>query len=145
MAPTTDLVTDAALTDAVAARLTPPKAAGVSSFTLHDPLELLARIALLPLVEPDARDAARGRLAWLGQAYADAGEEVGEPGPRAYDDLAIAADHLVAAIDAGELDDADATAAWLAERATATELAQLLADDVIPRLSAAGHGSILLF
>lgn len=141
----TDLLTDAQLTDAVAEQLTPPKADGVDSFTLHAPLELLARTALLPLVEPSGRDAARDRLAWLGDAYAAAGDGVPEPGARAYDDLGTAAAHLTAAIDAGELDDADAVAAWLAEHATADELARLLADDVVPRLSAAGHGSILLY
>ncbi len=142
---TTAVLTDAQLTDVVAARLTPPKADGVTSFTLHAPLELLARTALLPLVEPVARDAARDRLAWLGEAYTAAGDAVDEPAARAYDDLPTAVDHLLAAVAAGELDDADATAAWLAERATADELAHHLADDVIPRLSAAGHGSILLY
>ena len=145
MAVSTDLLTDAQLTDAVAAQLTPPKAEGVNSFTLHAPLELLARTALLPLVEPSARDAARDRLAWLGDTYAAAGESVPEPAPRAYDDVDAAVAHLQAAIGAGELDDADAIAAWLAQRASADELARLLADDVIPRLSAAGHGSILLY
>jgi hypothetical protein len=141
----TDLLTDAQLTDAVAAQLTPPKADGVDSFTLHAPLELLARTALLPMVEPCARDAARDRLARLGEAYVAAGESVPEPAPRAYDDHDTAVAHLLAAIAAGDLDDADAGAAWLAEWATADELARLLADDVIPRLSAAGHGSILLY
>ncbi len=141
----TDLLSDAQLTDSVADRIAHPKADGVTSFTLHAPLELLARTALLPLVEPDARVAARERLAWLGEAYRDAGDEVDEPATRAYDDLATAAVHLTAAINAGEIDDADATAAWLAARATPVELARLLADDVIPRLSAAGHGSILLY
>lgn len=143
--PWTDLLSDAQLTDAVADRIAHPKAGGVNSFTLHAPLELLARTALLPLVEPDARGPARGRLAWLGEAYRDAGDEVDEPAPRAYDDLATAAGHLTAAVNAGEIDDADADAAWLAARATPVELAALLADDVIPRLSAAGHGSILLY
>ena len=145
MALRTDLFSDAQLTDAVADRIAHPKADGVTSFTLHAPLELLARTALLPLVEPDAREAARDRLAWLGEAYRDAGDEVDEPSPRAYDDLATAAGHLTAAVNAGEIDDADATAAWLAVRATPVELARLLADDVIPRLAAAGHGSILLY
>jgi hypothetical protein len=145
MAVSTDLLTDAQLTDAVAAQLSPPKADGVTSFTLHAPLELLARTALLPLVEPGARDAARERLAGLGEAYVAAGAGVPEPAPRAYDDLDTATAHLAAAIAAGELDDADAIAAWLAQRASADELARLLADDVIPRLSAAGHGSILLY
>ena len=141
----TSVLSDAQLTDSVADRLQHPKADGVTSFTLHAPLELLARTALLAYVEADARDAARDRLAWLGQAYADAGDEVGEPGSRAYDDVANAVDHLTAAINAGDLDDADATASWLADWATPVELSRALADDVIPRLSAAGHGSILLY
>jgi hypothetical protein len=141
----TSVLSDAQLTDSVADRLQHPKADGVTSFTLHAPLELLARTALLAHVESDARDAARDRLAWLGRAYAEAGDEVGEPGSRAYDDVANAVDHLTAAINAGDLDDADATAAWLAEWATPVELSRALADDVIPRLSAAGHGSILLY
>lgn len=143
--PRTELLSDAQLTDAVADRVARPKVDGVDSFTLHAPLELLARTALLPLVEPDARGAARDRLAWLGEAFREAGDEVDEPAPRAYDDLATAAGHLTAAVNAGEIDDADATAAWLAAHATPVELAELLADDVIPRLSAAGHGSILLY
>jgi hypothetical protein len=145
MAVRTDLLTDAQLTDAVADQLTPPKADGVDSFTLHAPLELLARTALLPLVEPEAREAARDRLARLGDTYAAAGEGVDPPPARAYDDLDTAVGHLQAALAAGDLDDADAVAAWLADHTTADELAALLADDVIPRLSAAGHGSILLF
>jgi hypothetical protein len=145
MAVSTDLLTDAQLTDAVAAQLSPPKADGVDSFTLHAPLELLARTALLPLVEPGARDAARDRLAWLGTTYVAAGDAAPEPEDRAYDDLGTAVAHLTSAIAAGEIEDADAIAAWLAQRSTADELARLLADDVIPRLSAAGHGSILLY
>jgi len=141
----TDRLTDAQLTDAVADRLARPKADGVTSFTLHAPLELLARTALLPLVEPEARAAARDRLAWLGEAYRAAGSEVDDPAPRAYDDSATAAAHLIAAVDAGEIDDADATAAWLAAHAPPVDLARLLADDIVPRLSAAGHGSILLY
>src|SRR5262245_53460727 len=130
MAVRTDLLTDAQLTDAVAEQLTPPKAEGVNSFTLHAPLELLARTALLPLVEPGARDAARDRLAWLGDSYAAAGEGVDPPPVRAYDDVGTAVGHLQAALAGGELDDADAVAAWLADHTTADELAALLADEV---------------
>jgi hypothetical protein len=136
---------DAELIDGVARRLTPPKADGVTSFTLHAPLELLARTALLPVVEPDGREPARERLAWLGKAYRDAGDEVGPPPRRSFDDPSAAAARLVRAIDAGDLDEADATSVWLTEHLTPVELAAVLADDVIPRLSAAGHGSILLY
>jgi hypothetical protein len=142
---TTAAATDAELSDGVAARLARPKVAAADSFILHAPLEGLARTALLPMVEPDVRDEARARLAWVGETYTAAGEELAPAAPRAYDGVEVATAHLVAAIDAGDLDDADASAAWLAEAVTPVELAALLADDVIPRLSAAAHGSIFLY
>ena len=43
---------DARLCDAAAARIARPKRAPADSFVLHAPLELLARMALLPLVRP---------------------------------------------------------------------------------------------
>lgn len=136
---------DALLCDQVAARVARPKQAPADSFVLHAPLELLARMALLPLVRPDARDAARERLVALGAQYAAAGDEVAEPRPRAYDDERRAASALVAAIAAGELDDADAAAAWLATNVDAGALVRALADEVVPRLAAAAHGSIFLY
>lgn len=141
----TAALTDGQLTDAVADRLAHPKVDGVDSFTLHAPLELLARTALLPLTEPGARDDARARLLHVGERYAAAGPGGPEPAPRAFDDLHTATDRLVACVDRGEIDDADAVASWLADHATPDELAGLLADAVIPRLSAAGHGPILLW
>jgi hypothetical protein len=113
---TTAAATDAELSDGVAARLARPKVAAADSFILHAPLEALARTALLPMVEPDARDEARARLAWVGETYTAAGEELAPAAPRTYDGAEVATAHLVAAVDAGDLDDADASAAWLAER-----------------------------
>jgi hypothetical protein len=142
---TTPPASDARLGDEVAARVARPKRAPADSFVLHAPLELLARMALLPLVRPDARGAARERLAALGTQYAAAGDEVGEPCDRAYDRAEHAAAELVAAIAAGEEDDADAAAAWLAAHLDAESLVRALADDVVPRLAAAAHGSIFLY
>lgn len=107
--------------------------AGAGRLVLHAPLELLARTALLPLVRPDARDEARDRLVALGAQYAAAGDEVGEPRECAYDDPARAASDLVAAIAAGEHDDADAAAAWLAAHLDAAALRRL-SPTTVPRL-----------
>ena len=136
---------DAQLCDDVAACVARPKRAPADSFVLHAPLELLARMALLPLVRPGARGAARERLAALAAEYAAAGDEVGEPRARAYDDPLRAAADLVAAIAAGEDEDADAAASWLATHLDAEALVRALADDVVPRLAAAAHGSIFLY
>ncbi|MBY0276766.1 hypothetical protein K2Z84_15620, partial [Candidatus Binatia bacterium] len=70
---------------------------------------------------------------------------IAEPRERAYDDPLRAAADLVAAIAAGEYEDADAAAAWLATHLDAESLVRALADDVVPRLAAAAHGSIFLY
>lgn len=136
---------DAQLAEVIALVVCRPKVARASSFVLHAPLELLARAALLPMVEPAAREAARQRLLWLGAAYREAGEEVPDPAPGSYDQPAEALAAFRAALSAGDAATADAAAAWLATALTPTELSAALADDILPRLSAAAHGSIFLF
>lgn len=138
-------LSDTQLAEVIALAVSRPKVARASSFVLHAPLELLARAALLPMVEPAAREAARQRLLWLGAAYKEAGEEVPEPAPRSYDQPAEALAAFRAALNAGDSATADAAAAWLAAVLTPSELAAALADDILPRLSAAAHGSIFLF
>jgi hypothetical protein len=139
-------LSDADLAEAVAAQIARPKVAEADSFVLHAPLELLARTALLPYVRPAARDAARSRLAWLGETYAQAGAAIDDPAPaRAWDRPADALAALGRAIDAGELDDADAAAGWLAGAMAPADLARALADQVVPLLGAAAHGAIFLY
>src|SRR5262249_51473048 len=133
------------LGDLVAASIARPKVAPADSFILHAPLELLARSALLSACRPDARDAARERIAALGRAYAEAGPEIDEPRRRAFDPPERAVETLLRAIAAGELEDADAAADWLACWSSPLELAAALADGVIPLLGAAAHGSIFLY
>ncbi|MCH7789954.1 MAG: hypothetical protein IH940_11020, partial [Acidobacteria bacterium] len=57
-------LTDADLAFEVSTLLSPPRTID-NSFTLHAPLELLARLALLPLVHPEQRAAARRRFVIL--------------------------------------------------------------------------------
>lgn len=138
-------LSDAALCEDAAAAIARPKEAPADSFVLHAPLELLARTALLPLVEPASRDRARARLAWLRDTYAAAGRELTTTPARRFDDAARARDHLAGAIADGDLDAADAAAHALATSCAPVELVPLVADLVLPRLSAAGHGPIFLY
>jgi len=140
-----DVISDAQLCDLVTATLARPKIAPADSFVLHAPLELLARTALLPMVEPKARDLARQRLVWLAATYAAAGDEVARSTPLSYPGVETAVDHLATAISRGDVDGADDAAAWLAATVTPTELSRSLAESFLPRLSAAGHGAILLY
>ena len=136
---------DARLAEDVALRISIPRTDEADSFVLHAPLEALARTALLAHVPSSARPRARERLAELAERYTTWGPPAGDPPARAFDGARHASDHLVAAIRHGDLDETDAAATWLASWLTPDELTAALADVVVPRLAAAGHGSIFLY
>jgi len=140
-----EAASDAALVDEVAHAVAQAKEGAADSFLLHAPLEVLARDALLAALAPGGREAARRRLALVAVEYTRAGAPASPPAPRAFDSPSDGLARLRAALAAGKLDDADAAAAWLAEVLTPTELARALADEVLPRLAAAAHGSIFLY
>lgn len=73
-------LSDAQLVRATAEAIRRPKASRANSFTLHAPMELLARAALLPLTPPGLRDAVRLRIAAIAAEYAE-GEEIAAPTP----------------------------------------------------------------
>lgn len=141
-----DAESDAALAEATAAALAVPRAKAADSFVLHAPLELLARLGLLPMVEPAGQDAARARIEELGDGFTHWGVAAEPPlEASVHDSTPEAIRALCAAISAGDLDDAGATATWLAQHLDARELSDALADPVLPLLSAAAHGSIFLY
>jgi hypothetical protein len=137
-----DVLSDGELIERSAARLAVPRRDPADSFVLHAPLELMARAALLRLVEPAARDAARRRIAWLVETYEEAAPaEVPQASPNG--DRAVPA--LTDAIAAGDLEAVDRATTALAAATTAPELVGRLADVVLPRLGAAAHGAIFLY
>jgi hypothetical protein len=94
-APTPTDLSDDELFDQAALLVCRPKAAPANSFELHAPLELLARRILLDRVDPGRREAARQRISWVAEKYAQsspaaAGSETGGP--------AITPDELVASL-----------------------------------------------
>ena len=116
---------------------------GDGSIVLHAPLELLARAALLPHVQPGTRDRARARIALLADRY----EESGPPRPPAatrFTSPAAAAQVLQGAAVEGDVGTADGAAAWLGDHARPDELIALLGDLFLPSLEAAGHANIYL-
>jgi hypothetical protein len=140
-----DPTSDAALVARVGAVLATPRRDPADSFVLHAPLELAARAALLPYVRPAARERARARLAAMVAEFEAFGPPVHDPAPVAFDSLASAATRLDGAIAAGDLDEVDATAAWLGRHAPAAELRRLLADALVARTGAAAHAPIFLY
>ncbi len=138
-------LSDARLIGAVADVVATPRRDPADSFVLHAPLELAARAALLPWVDPAQRERARRRLVAIAAEYEAFGPPSSVIAPAEFDTLATAAARLRDAIDRGELDDADAAASWLGRQARPDELRALLADDLIPRLGAAAHAPIFLY
>lgn len=136
---------DARLVAGVAETLAVPREDPADSFVLHAPLELVARAALLPFVDPEQRGRAREQITAIGTDFEAFGSPVREPEVDELDSIEVGAARLVAAIDRGELDDVDRAARWLGRAASAVELRELLATDIAPRLAAAAHGSIFFF
>lgn len=127
-----------------------PKKAALTSFTLHAPLELMARYQLLPDVEASARPLALMQMLATAVAYAQAGDEPSHwsgHGPVfAHTDDAL--HMLLSALDTGDVAKAMLSAASLADQSagplTISALCLALADKLVPRLAAAGHGVIFL-
>lgn len=69
-------LSDAQLVQAVGEAISRPKANGGNSYTLHAPMELLARATLLPLVPPKTRGVAQMRIAGIAALYATQGDEI---------------------------------------------------------------------
>lgn len=138
-------LSDAELVARVARTLEVPRTDPADSFVLHAPLELVARTALLPSVQPARRELARLRMFALADRFEAFSPPVAAPSAARFDGVGEAARRLIAAIDWGELDDVDEAARWLGRTATPSELRALLTDAIIPRLAAAAHAPIFLF
>src|SRR4051794_23874369 len=135
---------DRSLIAAVGEIIATPRHAPANSFVLHAPLELLGRAGLLPLVRPGDRAAALDQIRALGDKYEAAGDPVTDPAPVTFDSVDDGVHALLAALDAGELDDVDRIAEWVGTRIDATQLQRALAQPIAASLAAAAHGSILL-
>lgn len=135
-------LSDAALIDAVAVAIAPPKRDADSSFLTHAPLELAARAALLPMVAPEARAAVRLRIAAIAATYAAAGEEV-DPPKVTFSGEGRAIDALLSALRNGDLETLDAAAVFAGDRVSPPALRRVLAPEILPALGAAAHAPIL--
>jgi hypothetical protein len=143
--PADDDRSDVELARDVAVTVARPRVDEADSFVLHAPLELLARLALLPMVRPASRVAARRRLHEIAGRYEAFGPGLADADVPDRADAATAARHLHDAIEAGDLAAVDAAAAWIGDHVAPAALPALLADEIVPRLAAAAHGPIYLY
>ncbi len=138
---------DARLAAAVAGVVRVPRRDPADSFVLHAPLELEARLAVLPFVAPAQRTLARQHIVAIAAQYEAFGPPIDELVGTAAD-LPQRADPqqwLFDAVAAGDLDDIDRAATALSDDAQPGELAAALIDDVAPRTAAAAHAPIFLY
>ncbi|MGI9597836.1 MAG: hypothetical protein ACR2QK_16850, partial [Acidimicrobiales bacterium] len=151
-----DRLPDATLVALVSEVVATPRREKANSFVLHAPLELAARAALLPLVEPDRRRLARIRVLAIAAQYDEhepldgteptpSDDTAPDAGPRPGPPIQEAADALRTALGAGDIDDAGLAAGSLARATTGRGLADVLAGDLLPLTAAAAHAPIFLF
>lgn len=141
-----DRYSDQELFQAAAESIARPKVAIRTSFEFHAPLELLARMSLLPLVAPEQRELARIQMVGVAAHYEAGGAEVPDPEPLAPAcDRAAAQAELRAAIEAGDTGRADAFCVSIAEQFGARGLIESLASLALKTLTAAAHIHIGLY
>lgn len=119
-----------------------PKATVANSFTLHAPLELMARVGLLGHLPPDRVDVGLDGIARLVHDYREVGEPVPEPEPVVVTSVPDAAADLAAALRSGDADRVDAVAAALLPLLGPWEAVGLLGPSIVTSLAAAGHTPI---
>jgi hypothetical protein len=131
------------LVDAVITAIAPPKIARPSSFVLHAPLELLARAALLPYVQTNARAQARRQIAAVAVRYANAGAAIDDP-KIIHTNIDAALSALFGSLREGDANGVDSALLFLLPRLPLRGLRTALIDAIVPCLGAAGHAPILL-
>lgn len=142
-----DQWSDVALADCAGSVLAVPLASELPaiSFVLHAPLELLARLALLPYVTPRGRHMARVRIVSLAAGYASSGERLSSPVDTTVANVVDDADRLVRAVASGDLAEVDRVAPRFGACTSESAITSHLAGNVLPHLAAAGHGNIYLY
>ncbi len=134
---------ETALLTRAAQMLSEPLCAGRSSFVLHAPLELSARILLLAQVSPQARAGVLARIGEIVDKYGSLGQRIAVPATQ-FETNRHAAHALNHGIDTHDADEADRALSYLAQHTSAHAVRAELIDVVAPSLAAAAHAPIVL-
>jgi hypothetical protein len=138
-------LSDGQIVDAVAAIVARPGERW-SSFTLHAPLELLARSGLLPLVAPEDRELARTQMVASAAAYQAGVRPLRDPPVRSeYRDFAGAGRDLADTFARADPDGLEAVVLQVARQFGTASLVQTLTPLLLPTLTAASHSHIGLW
>jgi hypothetical protein len=139
-------LSDAEIYDQVCAIVARPTVRGLTSFTLHAPLEVMARYGLMRLVEPSDRELARLQMVASAAAY---GHQVDlMPAPArvySFPDANTAAGELASAFTSGDADGMEAMVLSIALQFGTKSLVNLLTPLALPTLTGASHSHIGLW
>jgi hypothetical protein len=139
-------LSDAEIFDQVCAIVARPPVRRLSSFTLHAPLEVMARYGLMRLVDPSDRELARLQMVASAAAY---GYQVDlMPAPArvcSFPDASAAAGVLASTFTSGDADGMEALVLSVALQFGIKSLVNLLTPLALPTLTGASHSHIGLW
>jgi hypothetical protein len=139
-------LSDVEIYDQVCPIVARPPVRGLTSFTLHAPLELMARYGLMRLVEPSDRELSRLQMVASAAAY---GHQVGlMPVParvHSFPDANTAAEELASTFTSGDADGMEALVLSVASQFGTKSLMNLLTPLALPTLTGASHSHIGLW
>lgn len=123
-----------------------PPAKGQTSFTLHAPLELVARYGLLPLVDPEQRRLARLQMATSAAAFGAGVEPAAAPEAISpFGSLGEASREFARTFQSADPVGLEAVTLQIANQFGTASLVQLLTPLALPTLTGASHSHIGLW
>ena len=139
-------LSDVEIFDQVCPIVSRPPVRGLTSFTLHAPLELMARYGLMRLVDPSDRELARLQMVASAAVYGHQVDLMPEP-TRVYSfpDANTAAGELAMAFTSGDADGMEALVLSVALQFGTKSLVNLLTPLTLPTLTGASHSHIGLW
>jgi hypothetical protein len=139
-------LSDAEIFDQVCPIVARPPARGLTSFTLHAPLEMMARYGLMRLVDPSDRELARLQMVASAAVY---GYQVDlMPAPArvySFPDASTAAGELASTFTSGDADRMEALILSVALQFGTKSLVNMLTPLALPTLTGASHSHIGLW
>lgn len=139
-------LSDAELFDQVCAIVARPPVRNLTSFTLHAPLEVMARYGLMRLVDPSDRELARLQMVASAAVYGHQVDLMPDPA-RVYSfpDTNTAAAELASTLTSGDADGMEAMILSIALQFGTKSLLNLLTPLALPTLTGASHSHIGLW
>jgi hypothetical protein len=139
-------LSDAELFDQVCPIVARPPVRGLTSFTLHAPLEVMARYGLMRLVEPSDRELARLQMVASAAVYGHQLDLMPDPARLySFPDANTAAAELTSTFTSGDADGMEALVLSVALQFGIQNLVNLLTPLALPTLTGASHSHIGLW